>query len=86
MSVGPRKMFHIGAQGPRILLETSSETKAGGDVPVIEDGVWLAMASQVSHTIHNTGIWKPTRMVDFYGFHEGKYICPMDSMGLRISN
>ena len=35
-----------------------------------------------THTIHATIVYLPTWMVDFYGFHVGKYtVRPMDPMG-----
>ena len=39
-----------------------------------------------SHTIHVWWMYLPTWMVDFYGFHVGKYTSPMDPMGLKLRN
>ena len=35
-----------------------------------------------SHTIHVRDIY--LHLVDFYGFHVGKYTSPMDGMGIEI--
>ena len=42
------------------------------------------MPSHCTHTIHGTGIFTDPWMVDFYGFHVGKYTSPMDGMGVEI--
>ena len=34
-----------------------------------------------AHRIHGKKVYLPTWMVDFYGFHVGKYTSPMDAMG-----
>ena len=49
----------------------------------ISDGVWLAASD--AHTIHGTkGRFTYTWMVDFYGFHVGKYTGTIESHGMSF--